>query len=143
MTALEGPDYQLQVQVVAVLRASDDLQALIGADGKLRLYEVVPKDAPFPYCTIGQSQDLPDLADCIDGSEINFPITIWSNSTSFKEAKQIAKCIRDTLTAATITMTQNRCLLIQRDQAGDFSLVEPDGVTRRVIANFRALLEPL
>lgn len=141
MTALEGPDWQLQVKVVAALVASADMKSLLGTP--IRFYETVPPKPVYPYATWGNSQDIPDLADCIDGSEINFSINVWSKSPSYKEAKQIAKCIRDVLTAATITMTENRCLLLERDQTGDFSQIESDGVTRRVIANFRALTEPL
>ncbi len=66
MTVATGPDLELQIAIVAVLRASADLKTLIG--DPIRLYQSVPDGAAFPYITIGEGQCVPDVADCIDGS---------------------------------------------------------------------------
>lgn len=141
MTAPLGPDLDLQTAIVAVLRANADLKTLIG--DPIRLYQDVPADAVFPYVTIGEAQVVPDFAECIDGSEV-FPVFhIWSRASGFTEAKKIAATIWAALSSATLTMTQNRCILLERDALGDQAMRDPDGTTKHIASHYRALCEPV
>jgi hypothetical protein len=141
MTAAVGPDFDLQRAIVTVLKASADLQSLIG--NPIRLYQDAPANATFPYVTLGEGQVVPDLADCIDGSEIYPILHVWSRASGFGEAKSIAATIWKALNGATLTMTENRCLLLERDQLGDVTLSDPDGVTKHIASHYRALVEPI
>ncbi len=140
MTAIVGHDLELQGGIKTALAASTDLATVMG--GTLRLYQDVPADADFPYLTIGESQLVPDLAECIDGSEVFPVIHVWSRSHGgFEEAKKIAANVFVALAAAPITLSENKCLLIERDQLGDVSVRDPDGKTKHIACHYRALIE--
>jgi hypothetical protein len=140
MTAVVGPDLELQGAIKTALAASTDLASAMG--GTLRLYQDVPEDVTFPYITLGEGQLVPDLAECIDGSEV-FPVLhVWSRSHGgFEEAKKIAANIFVALTAAPITLTENKCLLLERDQLGEITLRDPDGKTKHIACHYRAMIE--
>jgi hypothetical protein len=140
MTAVLGHDLELQGGIVAALVGSTDLATVMG--GTVRTYQDVPADAVFPYLTIGESQLVPDLAECIDGSEVFPVIHVWSRSHGgFEEAKKIAANIAVVLTTATITLSENKCLLLERDQLGDRSMTDPDGKTKHIACHYRAMIE--
>lgn len=139
MTAVVGHDLELQGGIKTALAASTDLATVMGA---FRLYQDVPEDPVFPYLTIGESQLVPDLAECIDGSEVFPVIHVWSRSHGgFEEAKKIAANVNVALTGATITLSENRCLLIERDQLGDVAMRDPDGKTKHIACHYRAMIE--
>jgi hypothetical protein len=140
MTAVVGHDLELQGAIKTALAASTDLASAMG--GTLRLYQDVPEDVTFPYITLGEGQLVPDLAECIDGSEV-FPVLhVWSRSHGgFEEAKKIAANIFVALTAAPITLTENKCLLLERDQLGEITLRDPDGKTKHIACHYRAMIE--
>jgi hypothetical protein len=140
MSVTIGPDLELQGAIVAALSASADLKTLIG--NPIRLYQDVPANPTFPYITIGESQVIPDVADCIDGSEVFPVIHIWSRASGYAEAKKIAATIWAVLHTATFTMTQNRCVLFERDELGDQIGAETDTVTKHIASHYRALCEP-
>lgn len=143
MTAL-GPSLDLQNAVAELLRASADLKALCG--NPVRLYQDVPANPKFPYITIGDSQDVPDLAgadDCfLDGSEIFFDLHVWARPPTGGTAqeKQIGAAIRAALPAE-VSLTENRNLLLER--RNEHHMTEPDTVTLHGVYTFRALVEPV
>lgn len=141
MSVTIGPDLELQAAMMTALRASADLKTLLG--NPIRLYDSVPPNPVFPYITIGESQVIPDVADCIDGSEVFPVIHIWSRSSGYTEAKKIAATIWTVLRTATFTMTENRCVLFERDELGDQIGAETDTVTKHIASHYRALCEPV
>jgi hypothetical protein len=141
MTVQSGPDLELQIAMVAVLVANTDLKSLIGSTP--RIYQDVPATPTFPYVTIGEAQTVPDLAECIDGSEI-FPVFhIWSRASGFTEAKKISATIWAALNGATLTLSQNKCVLLERDGVGDQAMRDPDGTTKHIASHYRAVCEPV
>ena len=138
-----GPDFELQEAVVAALKASVDLQSLLG--NPIRLYENVPSKPVFPYVTIGESQAIPDEAECIDGTEVIMTLHIWSRSAAgFGEAKKISATMWSVLSSAGIeTLSENRVVIFDRAPLGDLSIRDPDGVTKHIVSQYRGLCEPL
>jgi hypothetical protein len=141
MTVALGPDLELQGAIVTVLNASADLKTLLG--NPIRLYQDVPDTAVFPYITIGESQVIPDLAECIDGSEVYPVIHIWSRASGFAEAKKISATIWAALAMATLSLSENRCLVFERDELGDQIMRDNDGVTKHIASHYRAVMEPV
>ena len=141
MTVTLGPDLELQGAIVTALSASADLKALLG--NPIRVYQDVPDTAVFPYITIGESQVIPDLAECVDGSEVYPVIHIWSRASGFAEAKKISATIWAALAMATLSLSENRCLVFERDELGDQIMRDPDGVTKHIASHYRAVLEPV
>lgn len=85
----------------AALRGSPPLQALFPG-GVVKLYSVVPQNAPLPFIQIGQDQVLEDSTDCIDGSDLFAAINVWSkpDPPDVQLGRQIAAAIRATLIPA-------------------------------------------
>lgn len=137
MAALKGPSLDLQEAVLAVLRNSADLAGLV-LD---RLYDGAPGLPVFPFIVFGDVQVVPDLADCIDGSEIFPSLHIWSRDKTFAECKTVSATAWASISAAEITLSENRLLLIER--SAERYLRDPDGLTMHGVLTLRALTEPL
>lgn len=138
MTAKLGPALELQFAIITALKANDELKALIGSPP--RIHQDPPVTPKFPYLMIGPDQNVPDLAQGLDGSEIFFDIHIWSTaSPGFNECKKIAAAICAALPEA-VTLSENRNLLVERHNEHHF--FDQDGITKHGVVTFRALVEP-
>lgn len=132
-------NYALQAAINTALAADTAVKALIG--NPVRLYQEAKTNATFPYVVFGDTQDLPDLAECIDGWEIFFALNIYSRAGGFQEAKNIGAAIDAVLHDATFTLTGYRCLIIERDSPTRY-VVAPDNMTKHGLLTFRAMVEP-
>lgn len=134
-------DLALQSAMQIALKADVTLQALIGFT-PVRLFVDVGANPIFPYVALGQSQDVPDLAECIDGWEIFATFHVFSRTPGYGEAKQIGAAIDAVLHNAELTLSAGayRCLLIERDTARYF--LDQDNQTKHGVLDFRALVEP-
>lgn len=82
----------------AALRGSLQIAALF--PGRLvRLYSVVPQNAPLPFIRIGDDQIIEDSDECSSGSEIFSAVHVWTmpDPPSVSLGRQIAGLIRETL----------------------------------------------
>lgn len=122
------------------LSGDPTLQALIG--NPVRIFDMVPPQPAYPFVTLGDRQDVPDLAECIDGSEVFLTFHIWSRAKTKKsdEASGIAATFDDLLHETELTLDANRCLLIER--SAERQLRDPDGLTIHGVITYRALVEP-
>lgn len=136
-----GADLDLQRAIVTRLKASGALQALIS--NPIRLFQDVPPPASltFPYVTLGPSQRIPDLAECIDGAEIFTDLHVFTRSAGYELCKRIGATLIDELHDATLTLGEHRCLLIELSDERYF--IDPDNLTKHGVVTFRALVEPL
>jgi hypothetical protein len=123
---------------VTKLKADTDLQALLA--NPIRLFQDVPKDPTFPYMTLGPSQRLPDLAECIDGAEIFPEFHVYTRAPGYELVKRIGATLIDILHDATLSLGEHRCLLIHL--SNELYFVEPDNLTKHGVITFRALVEP-
>jgi hypothetical protein len=82
----------------AALRTSLDLQMLFSG-GVVRLYSVVPENAPLPFIRIGDDQVIEDSDDCVSASEIFALVHVWTkpDPPGVQLGRQIAGIIRETL----------------------------------------------
>lgn len=137
---MNGPDLELQASAKAALSASAALTALIGA----RLHQNVPPYTTWPgsYVTIGEGQNVPDLAECIDGSEIFLTMHVFTqeNGIDYAPNKRIVAVMDSVLHNADLTLTGFRCVQILRD--GSRFFVDNDNRTVHGVASYRALVEP-
>jgi hypothetical protein len=133
------PTLDLQGAIVARLKADAALAELVSTS----VFDRVPSTA-MPYVVVGEDQDVPDLAECIDGSEIFVTINAYSRSVGKPGVKRIAGAVKASLHGAEYALElsdENRLLLIEHN--GTIFRTEPDGLTQRAIMTFRALTEPL
>lgn len=134
-----GPEQELRAAFLALLGADADIKSLIGDPA--RIYEDVPEaDYILPYVTIGESQNVADTAECIDGSICYIDIHVWSELQTFDECDSITSTIWAVLAAATVVLTQNRCVDFFRQTT--HTLRDPDGITKHAVLTVKVLTEP-
>ena len=134
---MSDPSLELQTAIVTKLKADSGVMAVV-AD---RIYDNVPPTATFPYLSRGDSQVLPDDADCIDGSEITFSIDGWSRSISVPECKQLSKAVVAALDDQPITVNGYDVVVFILNSIS--YMRDPDGLTRHVAISFRILIQAL
>lgn len=133
----------VQIGIKSALSASAAVQALVGA----RVYDRVPVAPTYPYVTIGEGSTTDDGAECNEGEEVVFNISVYSRGTSaggfgMTEARRIAAAIKAALHEQDIALTDAAVHLVDlRFRDATFRL-EPDGETRRGILQYVALTEP-
>lgn len=132
---MASPSLELQGAIVSRLKATSAVTSIVGD----RVYDRVPKDALFPYITIGEGDEISEDADCITGFDISLDIDVWSRAVGFPEAKRISDAIRTALTASELTITANALVYFQHRQTR--FLRDPDGITQHAVLTFEAFAE--
>ena len=132
---MSDPSLELQTAIVTALKADAGVVAVVGN----RVYDNVPPSASFPYISLGDSQVLPDKADCIDGTEVFFSLDGWSRDLRFPECKTISKAIVAALDDQPLTVAGYTAVVFELDSIN--YLRDPDGITRHVALSFRALIQ--
>ena len=132
---MSDPSLELQAAIVTALKANAGVAAIVGT----RVYDNVPPSATFPYISLGDSQVLPDKADCIDGTEIFFNLDGWSRDNRFPECKTISKAVVAALDDQPLTVTGYTAVVFELDNIN--YLRDPDGITRHVALSFRVLVQ--
>lgn len=136
----EDASHELQVAIVAALKADADVSALVSG----RIYDVVPAQAgsntaQFPYVSFGGSQDFPEDADCIDISELTIRLDVWSREPGFAEGRKIAKAVRRVLDQDALSLTDNALVYFTYLRRDDIRA--PDGLTTQIALTFSAGIE--
>ena len=123
---------ELQKAIYQILAASLPLASIVGA----RIYDEVPQGASFPYIVIGDDDLKPWDLDCKLGFEALITIHAFSRYKGRKEAKEIGAKIYDLLHNASIVTDNFTSAVCVSDM--QTTIVEGDGVTRHLVARFRA-----
>lgn len=133
---MTDPSLAMQAAIVARLKAHSDVSGIVGA----RVYDAVSPNAATPYINLGQPQVLPDKSDCIDGSEVSYPVHGWATGPQSVQIKQLGKAVVDALDDYELQVTGHRMLVFELENLQ--YLDDPDGITKHFVAVFRALTEP-
>ena len=82
----------------AALRTSPELVALFPG-GVVRVYSVVPQNAPLPFIKVGDDQVIEDSDECVSASEIFSAVHVWTkpDPPEARLGRQIAGIVRETL----------------------------------------------
>ena len=135
----------MTIAATAALRAAihDALLAdgaLTGLLGGASVYDEPPRDAAFPYVTIGEAR----IADWSTGTDIGeehqLALHAWSRQGGHREAHMIAGALLQALDDAPLTLTDHR-LVNMRFSVADVRR-EADGRTYHALVRFRAVTEP-
>jgi hypothetical protein len=127
----------LQEAVFAALAADAGIKALIGDPA--RLYDDVPRDAAYPYVTIGEAREEDWSTKTEEGSEHRLVFYVWSRYGGRREVKQILSRIRTVLHDASpgvsgYALINLRCEAMEAFRAGDAR-------SYRGVARYRAAME--
>lgn len=136
----------LQAGIVTRLSAGEDIIALgLDARGNVRVYDRVPKGTVPPYYRVGNNdQDIPNKADCYDGSELFLEIEAFGNREAVGKSgvKRMAGVALELLDECEdeIDVEGYRLQVLEKYRV-DFN-TEPDGLTERALITLRAIIEP-
>lgn len=131
---MSDPSLPLQGAIVAALKASAPLQALLST----RVYDEPPSLPTFPYISYGEGHVVgDDTEDCGDGSEVFVQLHAWSRAVGFPEVKMIAEGIRGALKAPP-ALSGFQVSVVEYVQTQ--FLRDPDGKTRHAMVEFRYLI---
>lgn len=133
---MADPSFALQKAILAALTGAADLGALVGD----RVYDAAPRNAVFPYVSIGQAS----VADWSTGSEAGAEHTLvlhaWSRAAGKKESYAILAAIEGALHDASLGLDGHH-LVNLRFEFADVTR-DRDGITYHGVARFRAVTEP-
>lgn len=129
----------------AALRAAIH-QALLGdggltaALGGARIYDEPPRNAAFPYVTLGETRLTDASADAAPVQEHQLTLHAWSRQGGHKEAHVITGALLAALDDAALSPAGHR-LVNLRFAIADIRR-EADGQTYHALVRFRAVTEP-
>jgi len=129
--------WDLQQAIHATLAADAVVLALLG---DARVYDDVPRGAAFPYLSLAAFTARDWATGTEPGTEITFTVHAWSRGAGHKGPHLLAEAVRGALHDQALTLTDHRLVNLRHDSSE--TRRERDGDTYRVIARFRAVLEP-
>jgi hypothetical protein len=134
---MTSPSWELQKAVFARLQADGPLVGLIGGS---RIYNDVPRGAPLPYVTIGETTVRDWSTGTDEGHEHLLTVAVWSRANGEREVHQIVAAVEAVLDDADLAMSGVRLVNLRHE----FSEVrrDADGETSRGLVRFRAVTEP-
>jgi hypothetical protein len=133
---MSSASWALQQAVYATLIASSEVQAVVGT----RVYDMVPREAVFPYLVVGDDDESNADTKTEQGSEHALTVTAWSRAGGREEVKLAAEAVRSALDGAALALS-GHVLIDIRYLSAQF-LRESDGQTFRAVIKFRAVTEP-
>jgi len=130
------PSLALQKAAVVALVADAAVGALIGD----RIYDAAPRDAQFPYLTIGETR-LADWSTGTEaGSEHRLTLDVWSRERGKRQCYEIVQAVIAVLHDAALAL-DDHVLVNLRFETADIRR-EADGITYHALMRFRAVTEP-
>ena len=127
----------LRAAIHDALVADSPLMSLLGGP---RVYDEPPRDALFPYVTLGEARVTDWSTGTERGEEHQLTLHAWSRQGGHKEAHLVAGALLQALDDAPLTLSGHRLINLR------FALVdvrrEADGRTYHALVRFRAVTEP-
>jgi hypothetical protein len=126
----------LRSAIYDALIADSALAALLGGPS---VYDEPPRQATFPYVTLGEAR-IVDLSAGERAEEHQLTLHAWSRHGGHKEAHLIAGALLNALDDAPLALSDHRLVNLR------FALAdvrrEADGRTYHAVVRFRAVTEP-
>ncbi len=135
----DGTAADLTNAMLSTLLADAGVAALV----EDRIYEYAQTgEAGFPFIALGEGQETDDSTDCGVASDAFVDVNVWSrpDTPSFEEAKTIASAVRAALHDASLTLADNRCVLIEHRITRYLRETDPPPMFRASIT-FHAIVE--
>lgn len=125
----------------AIHRALTSDTALLAALGGPRIYDEPPREAAFPFVTLGEARISDVSADDAPTQEHQLTLHAWSRQGGHKEAHLITGALLQALDDAPLAPSGHR-LVNLRFALADIRR-ESDGRTYHALVRFRAVTEPV
>lgn len=135
------PALELQVAIIKALKADAGVKAIV-ADRVFDRVERSSDGSPrvkFPYVALGNTQVLPEPAECTDAATAYVTLHVWSREVGFPEVKHLGAAVTNVLDDASINIEGGtlQSLLLQ----STIYLRDSDGVTSHAVLTFQALTD--
>lgn len=138
---ITDPGYVLQAAIVSELKSNGGVSAIVGS----RVFDRVARNpdgspqADFPYVALGDTQFIPDEAECTDAGETNLTLHCWSRAVGFPEVRRLAAAVANALHDVSLPLDSGnvQSLLLQSSRV----LRDPDGLTSHAVLNFSVLTD--
>jgi hypothetical protein len=127
----------LRAAIHDALAADTALTALLGGTS---IFDEPPRDAAFPYVTIGEARVTDFSTGTEPGEEHQLTLHAWSRQGGHREAHLIAGALLQALDDAPLTLAGHQ-LVNLRFAIADVRR-ESDGRTYHALVRFRAVTEP-
>ena len=124
----------LRAAIHDTLVADGALNALLGG---AKVYDEVPREAAFPYVTLGEARMADASTASEAGLEHQLTLHVWSRQGGHREAHEIAGALLQALDDAPLAL-EGYDLVNLRFALADIRR-EPDGRTYHALVRFRAL----
>lgn len=115
--------------------------ALVSVLGGARVYDEPPRNAEFPYITLGEARLTDVSSDGGQTQEHQLTLHAWSRKGGHREAHSIAGALLQALDDAPLSLDEHR-LVNLRFSIADIRR-ESDGKTYHALVRFRAVTEPI
>jgi len=132
---VSDPSLVLQAALVAALKGSAAVQAVVGA----RVYDHPPQSPAFPYVSVGDDQVVDDSTACEDAFECFSTVHLWSRAKGKPELKRLGAAVR---AALDVDLTLTGFRLVTHEHRDTRYFRDADGVTEHGVASFRYLVDP-
>lgn len=127
----------LRAAIHTALCGDSGLAAVLGGN---RIFDEPPRNAAFPYVTLGEARLTDASGDGGTTQEHQLTLHCWSRQGGHREAHMIAGALLQALDDAPLPLKDNRLVNLR------FSLAdirrENDGRTYHALVRFRAVTEP-
>lgn len=133
--SLTDPSMDLQTAITGVLTSNSDIVAQI-AD---RIFDRIPDAPTFPYISFGETQLIPELAECTDAAECFVAIHTWDRFEGFDAIKSLGKLVVAALHDRSITISDGSVQSMLLESAR--YLRDPDGLTSHGVFTFAILTD--
>jgi hypothetical protein len=132
--------WDLQKAVFAALTGDADVASAVTG-----VFDHVPQpvdagdDSQFPYITIGQGTVREFDTDDVLGFDATVEVHVWSRQRGRREVKEIQGLVYDVLHRGDLTIDGYH--FVSCDHEFSDSFLDPDGLTRHGVQQFRVLYE--
>ena len=133
-----SPALALQTGLRAALLADADLVTALGGQ---QVFDDVPREAPFPYITIGEIETRDWSTQTSRGNEHTVTVHVWSRYRGRKQVQELIGEVDRILDGTDPPLTGHR--LVNLSTVFWTALREPDGEVYRGTVRLRAVTEPV
>ncbi len=130
---MADPVLELQGAIIARLKAAPAVTALVGN----RIGDIPQSTWEKPYISIGPSNYIAELIDCVDGGEIMMQVDCWSDATVMSQVRQVADAVRRALRNWEPLLATNALVSFEPWRT-DFIT---DGAIKQAALRFNAIVE--
>ncbi len=130
---MADPVLELQGAIIARLKANSAVTALVGN----RIGDIPQSTWAKPYISIGPSNYVAELIDCVDGGEVMIQIDCWSDATVLSQVRQVGDAVRRALRNWEPTLATNALVSFEPWRT-DFIA---DGNLKQAALRYTAIIE--